>query len=273
MDYPEITKLSVDEMAVRPNLDHRHVLGSDFDWRQMEREMGIQHREELNLAHLAIDRHAASSLRDKVALYWEGKNGETESYTFGELYTLTNKFANVLAGLGVAKGDRVFTFIERLPELYIAVFGGLKLGAIVGPLFADFGPNPLRDRLRDSGAKVLVTSPALRLRIASVLPELPDLKYLIMVDRNGQRSGQAGDISYQEALAGVSPDFAKVRTGANDYSLMHYTSGATGRPKGAVHIHHAAVQHYAIGKWALDLHEDDVYWCAANPGWVTRPTC
>ena len=116
MDYPEITKPSVDEMAVKPNLDHGHVLASDFDWTQMERELGIQRREELNLANLAIDRHAASPRRDKKALFWEGKNGETESYTFGELATLTNKFANVLAGLGVAKGDRVFTFIERIPE-------------------------------------------------------------------------------------------------------------------------------------------------------------
>jgi acetyl-CoA synthetase len=269
MDYPEITKPSADEMAVRPNLDHGYVLGGDFDWTQMERELGIQRREELNLAHLAIDRHAASPRRDKVALFWEEKNGETESYTFGELSTLTNKFANVLVGLGVAKGDRVFTFMERLPELYIAVFGGLKLGAIVGPLFADFGPDPVRDRLRDSGARVLITSPALRDRIAPILPELPDLQHLIMVDRSGQPLAQAGEISYQEAMAGAASDFPRIRTGANDYSLMHYTSGTTGKPKGAVHIHYAAVQHYATGKWALDLHADDVYWCTADPGWVT----
>ncbi len=270
MDYPEIAKASVNEMAVKPNLNHGDIIpGGDYDWTQMERELGIQHREELNLAHLAIDRHAASTRRDRVALFWEGKNGEAESYTFGELSTLTNKFSNVLAGLGVTKGDRVFTFVERIPELYIAVFGGLKLGAIVGPLFADFGPDPVRDRLRDSGAKVLVTSPTLRARIASILPELPDLDHLIVVDRSGQHLNQAGDISYQEAMAGASPDFFKVRTGAKDYSLMHYTSGTTGKPKGAVHIHYAAVQHYATGKWALDLHQDDVYWCTADPGWVT----
>ena len=269
MDYPEIAKASVDEMAVKPNLNHGDIPGGDYDWTQMERELGIQRREELNLAHLAIDRHAASTRRDRVALFWEGKNGEAESYTFGELSTLTNKFSNVLARLGVTKGDRVFTFVERIPELYIAVFGGLKLGAIVGPLFADFGPDPVRDRLRDSGAKVLVTSPTLRARIASILPELPDLDHLIVVDRSGQHLDQAGDISYQEAMAGASPDFFKVRTGAKDYSLMHYTSGTTGKPKGAVHIHYAAVQHYATGKWALDFHQDDVYWCTADPGWVT----
>lgn len=269
MEYPEITKPSVDEMAVRPNLDHRYVLGGDFDWTQIEREMGIQHREELNLAHLCIDRHAASPRRDKVAFFWEGKNGEREKYTFGELSTLTNKFANILAGLGVAKGDRVFIFMERIPELYIAVFGTLKLGAIIGPLFADFGPDPVRDRLLDSGAKVLVTSPALRARIASILPELPHLKYLIIVDKSGQYSIQDNDIIYHEAMASASPDFPKTGAGANDYSVIHYTSGTTGKPKGAVHIHNAAIQHYATGKWVLDFHEDDIYWCTADPGWVT----
>ena len=269
MNYPEITKRSVDEMAVRPNLDHGYTLGGDFDWTQIEREMGIQCREELNLAHLCIDRHAASPRRDKVALFWEGKNGETEKYTFGDLATLTSKFANVLAGLGVAKGDRVFTFMERVPEEYIAVFGTLKLGAIIGPLFADFGPDPVKDRLLDSGAKVLVTSPALRGRIASILPELPELKHLIVVDRSGQYSAQARDTIYHEVMDNASPDFPKAGAGADDYSVMHYTSGTTGKPKGAAHIHNAAIQHYATGKWVLDFHEDDIYWCTADPGWVT----
>ena len=269
MDYPEITKPNVDDMAVRPNLDHHHVLGGNFDWTQMERELGIQHHEELNLAHLAIDRHATSSRRDKVALFWERKNGETEKYTFNELSILTNKFANVLTGLGVTKGDRVFTFMERIPELYISVFGGIKLGAIVGPLFADFGPDPVRDRLRDSGAKVLITSPALKTRITSILPELPDLKHLIMVDKDNKHPTQTDDIDYREVMNNASPNFPKIRTGANDYSLMHYTSGTTGKPKGAAHIHYAAIQHYATGKWVLDFHEDDVYWCTADPGWVT----
>ena len=269
MEYSEITKPTLDEMTVRPNLDHEYLLNSDFDWTQMERELGIPNREELNLAHLAIDRHANSHRRDKIALYWEGKDGETESYTFGELCTLTNKFANVLAGLGLTKGDRVFTFMGRIPEVYIALFGSLKFGAIAGPLFADFGPDPVRDRLQDSGAKVLVTSPALRDNIASILPELTDLKHLIVVDRDSHYTLQTGDLNYQELMSDASADFPNIRTGADDYSIMHYTSGTTGKPKGAVHVHYAAIQHYATGKWVLDFHEDDVYWCTADPGWVT----
>ena len=269
MDYPEITKPNVDQMPVRPNLDHQSRLISSFDWTQIERELGIQNREELNLAHLAFDRHAKSHRRDKVALYWEGKNGEMESYTFSELSMLTNKFANVLVGLGLVKGDRVFTFMGRIPEVYIALFGSLKFGAIVGPLFADFGPDPVRDRLQDSGAKVLVTTPVLRDHIASILPELTDLKHLITVERDGKYVGQAGDLNYQELMSGASVDFPNIRTGADDYSIMHYTSGTTGKPKGAVHVHYAAIQHYVTGKWVLDFHEDDVYWCTADPGWVT----
>ena len=140
MDYPEIPKTAPAKAGVNPNLDDSSKLGAPFDWAVMEAELGILRKEEVNLAHLAIDRHASSNLKDKTALVWEQKTGQAEHYTFGELSSLTNKFANALAGLGVAKGDRVFTFMERLPELYVAVFGVLKLGAIVGPLFADFGP-------------------------------------------------------------------------------------------------------------------------------------
>ncbi|MDO8490650.1 MAG: acetate--CoA ligase, partial [Dehalococcoidia bacterium] len=269
MNYPEIDKPVIGEMAVRPNLDHQYPLGGDFDWAVMEEELGVRQKNEMNLAHLAIDRHAMSARRDKVALFWEGKNGETERYTFGELSRETNKFANVLAGLGVKKGDRVFTYMERLPELYISVFGGLKLGAIVGPLFADFGPDPVRDRLKDSGARVLVTSPALKARIESILPELTDLEHIIVVDRTGAHAASGGEIDYRKAMSAASPNFAGIRTGATDYSIMHYTSGTTGKPKGAVHVHYAAVQQYATGKWVLDFHDDDIYWCTADPGWVT----
>jgi len=269
VDYAEIPKLAPGGLSVKPNLDNLSLLGSSFDWTVVEREVGIRDREKVNLAHLAIDRHAASSRKDKVALFWEGKNGETETYTFGQLSELTNRFANVLAELGIGKGDRVFTFIERVPEAYIAVFGTLKLGAIIGPLFADFGPDPVRDRLKDSGAKVLITSPALRARIEPILNDLPELKHIIMVDRSGKHQHAHNEVNYREAMTRASPIFEGIRTGWSDYSIMHYTSGTTGKPKGAVHVHSAAVEQYATGKWVLDFHEDDIYWCTADPGWVT----
>ncbi len=269
MEYSEIGKPGIEEMATPPNLNLEQLSQNDYDWGQIERELGIDNKEEMNLAYLAIDRHASSSRRDKVALYWEGKNGDTESYTFAELAALTSRFANVLAGLGLAKGDRVFTFMGRTPEVYIAFFGSLKFGAIIGPLFADFGPDPVRDRLQDSGAKVLVTTPASRETIAGILPELTDLKHVIVVDRDGKYQSQNGDLIYQELMSQASADFDGTVIGAEDYSIMHYTSGTTGKPKGAVHVHNAAIQHYATGKWVLDFHEDDIYWCTADPGWVT----
>lgn len=269
MDYAEIPKKPVTQMAVKPNLSNLSALGAPFDWTVLEKELGMTDKSKVNLAHMAIDRHAVSSRHDKTALYWEGKNGETETYTFAQLSSLTAKFANVLDGLGIVKGDRVFTFLERIPEAYISVFGTMKLGAITGPLFADFGPDPVRDRLKDSGARVLVTSATLLTRIAPVLAQLPDLKHVIVVDRAGNHQFQPGQVNYAAEMTKASPDFTGIRTGAEDYSIMHYTSGTTGKPKGAAHVHAAAVQHYATGKWVLDLHPDDIYWCTADPGWVT----
>jgi acetyl-CoA synthetase len=269
MSYPEIPKPGISEFRVRPNLESIDVLGRDYDWQQVLKELGVKSRDEINQAYLCIDRHAQSSRKDKVAIYWEGKNAETEQYTYGDLAALTRKFANVLKGLGIVKGDRVFTFMERVPELYVGVFGGLRLGAVVGPLFADFGPDPVRDRLIDSKAKILITSPALKARIAPILDSLTDLKYIIIIDRSGNYTLQDREVNYHKAMDSASADFRGETIGPDDFSIMHYTSGTTGKPKGAVHAHYAAIQQYVTGKWALDLHPDDIYWCTADPGWVT----
>ena len=265
-----IHKPSRDEMSVAPNLEYAKTR-ADFDWQQMYSELDWLPGGYLNKAHEAIDRHANGPRRDKIAMIWEGKNGEREDYTFGQLKTLTNRFANVIKSLGIETGDRVFLFMDRLPETYIAFFGILKAGAVVGPLFSAFGPDPVRDRLQDSGAKVLVTQPELRRRITGIIPELFELQHIIVVNKNNRDSEgrDMADLAWEEEMAKASPDFDTVQTSQYDYSVMHYTSGTTGKPKGAVHRHQAVVQQYATGKWALDLHEDDVYWCTADPGWVT----
>ncbi|MQF48646.1 acetate--CoA ligase [SAR202 cluster bacterium AC-647-N09_OGT_505m] len=271
MDYPVITKPKLEEIDVRPNLEEYYGLANSFSWPQLRRELDGLPSGGLNLAHEAIDRHARSHRANRVALYWEGTSGEEETYTFAQLKELTDKFANVLKELGVEKGDRVFLFMGRIPELYVAFFGILKAGAIAGPLFSAFGPDPVKDRLLDSGAKVLIVTPDLRNRIGDILKDLPDLKHVIVVNKNG-RSQDAlapGDISYEKEMASASSDFEIVPTTEEDFSIMHYTSGTTGKPKGAVHAHLAALQHMATGRWALDLHDDDIYWCTADPGWVT----
>ena len=271
MNYEPIEKSPVSDFQVKPNITDYEALRKDYRWEDGERELDWLPGGALNLAYEAIDRHTKARRASKIAMYWEGKNGETESYTYSDLSQLSNQFANVLRGLGVAKGERVFLFAERVPELYIAFMGILKVGAVAGPLFSAFGPDPVRDRLLDSGASVLITQPELRPRIAPILKDLPDLKHVIIINTLGRSKSplEKGDLSYEELMAGASTSFDIEETSRWDYSIMHYTSGTTGKSKGAVHCHNAVLQHYLTGKWALDLHEDDIYWCTADPGWVT----
>jgi acetyl-CoA synthetase len=284
--FPTITKPIVAEMKVKPNLLDYEKFRAGFRWEDVYRELDWLPGGWLNMAHEAIDRHAYGRRRDKVAMIWEGVNGEQERYTFGQLKTLTNKFANVLKSLGIEKGDRVLVFMDRVPELYIAFFGILKVGAIAGTLFSAL-PDPIgvKDRLKDSGAKVLVTQPDLRRRITGIIPELFDLQHIIVVNKNGRDPYplDMADLSYEEEMSKASADFEVANTSQYDYSVMHYTrdegrgtrgegnpQSLTSRPyaKGVMHRHQAVVQQYATGKWALDLHDNDIYWCTTDPGGV-----
>ena len=271
MEYPVISKPKLEEIRVKPNLFDYDDSVSNFSWQEMQKELNGLPNGGLNLAYEAIDRHVDGGKGSKVAMYWEGTGGEEEKYTFSDMKGLTNKFANVLSGLGVNKGDRAFIFMGRIPELYVAFFGILKVGAIAGPLFSAFGPDPVKDRLIDSGAKILIVTPDLREKISHILQDLPDLEHVIVINKGGRTKSdlQLDDISYEDEMAKASQEFEIVNTSSEDYSIMHYTSGTTGKPKGAVHAHMAALQHMATGRWALDLHDEDIYWCTADPGWVT----
>ena len=271
MDYQVVDKPNVSQMKVKPNLTDYDEFRKTFTWESIHQELDWLPGGYLNKAHECIDRHANGPNASKAAMLWEGKNGEEETYTFADMKRETGMFASALRDLGVDRGDRVFFFMERVPELYIAVFGALKAGAVAGPLFSAFGPEPVKDRLLDSGAKVLVTTPELRRRIAGILPDLPDLKHIVIVNKLGRDTTPPveGDLRYDDLMSHASPDFETDPTSMYDYSIMHYTSGTTGKPKGAVHRHMAIVQQYATGKWVLDLHPDDIYWCTADPGWVT----
>ena len=258
-------------LKAQPNLDDYETARGSFDWGSAEGELDWLPDGNLNIAYEAIDRHVAKGNGAKPAMLWEGKNGEQETHTFADLSAATNQFANVLRGLGLQKGDRVFTFMERLPEIYVAVFGALKAGCVAGPLFSAFGPDPVRDRLEDSGAVVLVTQPELRKRIAHIFPDLPALKHIVIVNKGGRSAEPPidGDLAWDDLMAEASGDFGSIETSRDDYSIMHYTSGTTGKPKGAVHRHNSVIQQYITGKWVLDLQPDDIYWCTADPGWVT----
>ncbi|HKY33214.1 MAG TPA: acetate--CoA ligase [Candidatus Polarisedimenticolia bacterium] len=270
MPYETIRKPPVDRMRRRPNLADYEAQRRSFSWSSAAGEMAGLPGGGLNIAHECIDRHAAGPRRSKTALLWHGKNGDTETYTFNDLKQLSDRFAVVLRGLGVSKGQRVFVFLDRIPELYVSLFGALKCGAVVGPLFSAFGPDAIRDRLGDSGAMALVTSPVLLERVMAVRGELPELKEIILVDRDGTGRTRGSEfVSYDDAMKAAHGHHPIEPTSPEDWSIMHYTSGTTGKPKGAAHVHQAILGHHATARWVLDLQEDDTYWCTADPGWVT----
>ncbi len=269
MEHPTIIKNLSKQDAAGHNLNNYEEICGDFSWDKISQKIDWFDKEHINIAHVAIDAHLETDRKNKKAMIWESKKGEVEEYTFADMASLTNKFANVLVNeTGIAKGDRVFFFLERVPEIYISILGTLKAGGVIGPLFSAFGPEAVKDRMFDSRAKVLVTSPLLKKKIAEILPELPSLEKIIIVNR-GNDTVDTGDISYEKAMEGASEQFEIVKTNREDNAIMHYTSGTTGKPKGAVHVHQAVIGHYATAKYVLDLQENDIYWCTADPGWVT----
>ena len=146
MDYELIKKCEIDEMSIAPNLLEYKKARETFKWDSIYRELDGFDGGGINIAHEVLDRHVKTPLKDKVALFWEGKNGESEEYTFNDIWRLTNRFADALGNLGVKKGDRIFTYMDRIPEQYICLLGALKLGGMIGPLFSAFGPDALKDR-------------------------------------------------------------------------------------------------------------------------------
>jgi acetyl-CoA synthetase len=247
------------------NLENYEEASKHFDWKDTEKQFSWSDTGLVNMAYEAIDRHAETFRKNKIALYY--RDGlRNEKYTFKEMKELSNKAGNVLKAYGdVEKGDRVFIFMPRSPELYFAVLGAIKLGAIVGPLFEAFMEGAVKDRLEDSGAKVLITTPELLKRVP--LDELPELKHIFLVGEGIEEQGPFVDFSkkVEEASQKLRIEWVD-RT---DGLILHYTSGSTGKPKGVLHVHNAMIQHYQTAKWVLDLKEDDVYWCTADPGWVT----
>lgn len=211
----------------------------------------------LNAAYEAVDRNAASARKNKVALYWEGEKGEKAKFTFLELALLSNKFANYLKTLSVGKGDRVFFFLPRVPALFYGFLGVLKRGAIAGTMFSAFGPQALYDRLENSDAKVLVTNRALLPRVDKIRSQLPNLEKVVLVEE------------LEEELAKVSDKATDINTAPTDPAFMLYTSGTTGKPKGVVHHHKAIWHEQRTAQLVLNIKEDDIYWCTADPGWVT----
>jgi acetyl-CoA synthetase len=243
-----------------PNLGDYERARASFSWAAARAELdGLPHGRGLNIAYEAVDRHVRAGLGARCALRFLHKDGAVEEVGYGQLAERSNRFANVLGGLGVERGERVFCFTGRVPALYATIIGSLKAGTVFCPLFSAFGPEPVRQRIEIGDGRVLVTTPELYERkIAPIRDRLPRLQHVLIVG--------AG---FDELMDGASTDFEIAPTDPEEPALLHFTSGTTGTPKGAVHVHEAVVAHHTTGRLALDLHPEDVFWCTADPGWVT----
>ena len=269
MEWQPIHK-SLAALQVSPNLVDYVQTCRTFDWAQVRQALtGLPGGQGLNIAYEAVDRHANGPRRNHLALRWLGKEGEVRDFTYASLAEQSNRFANVLCTLGVKKGDRIFVLAGRIPELYIAVLGTLKQVCVLCPLFSAFGPGPIEQRLALGDGRVLVTTERLfqQRKIAEMRARLPTLEYVLLTDVPAHLDSSV--LSLPQLMAAASPQFTIPPTDPEEHALLHFTSGTTGTPKGALHVHQAVLFHYMSAHYALDLHPDDVFWCTADPGWVT----
>jgi acetyl-CoA synthetase len=256
-------------LKATPNLLDYADIVAGFSWDAIRGELqGLPEGRGLNIAHEAVDRHADGELRDRVALRWLGSEDSTREFTYGDLKGLSNRFANILKGLGTGKGDTVSVLAGRIPELYIAALGTLKNTSVFCPLFSAFGPEPIYQRLSRGDAKVLVTTERFyRQKVSQLRETLPKLKHVLLVDVNDHPGN--GLLSLPRLMEESSDAFIIPPTGPEDIAVLHFTSGTTGMPKGAIHVHNAVCCHYMTGKYVMDFHPEDVFWCTADPGWIT----
>ncbi len=267
---PDIIRKDPANFAVPPNLPDTREAREAFTWDAARSELAGLPGGAINIAHEAVDRHVLAGRGAKVAIRWLPREGPSRDITYAELRRLTNRFANVLRKLGVRKGERLFVLAGRIPELYVGVLGALKAGVIVCPLFSAFGPGPVRMRLDlGQGCTVLTTATLYRRKLERSLDSLPALRHVLIAPEPGDEPLPDGTLDLAALMAEASETFDVVPTTPEDGSFLHFTSGTTGLPKGALHVHGAVATHHATARFALDLHPDDVFWCTADPGWVT----
>jgi acetyl-CoA synthetase len=237
----------------------------------------------LNVSYNCLDRHIDKARKNKAAIIWEAESGESVTLTYWELYREVNKFANVLRGLGVNKGDRVTIYLPMIPELAIAMLACARIGAPHSIVFGGFSADSLKDRINDSQAKVLITSDGgyrrggivpLKVNSDEALKNTPSIEKVIVVKRVGEKAKikmkKDRDLWWNELMEKASAYCKPERMDSEDILFMLYTSGTTGKPKGIVHTTGGyLVGVYATTKWVFDLKEEDTYWCTADIGWIT----
>jgi acetyl-CoA synthetase len=247
-----------------------------FSWDEAAAEIESPPAGGINIAYQAVDRHLATERADDVALRWLPKSGDPVDLTYAELAAATSRFANALTELTGGDATRVASLAGRVPELYIAALGTLKAGGVFTPLFAAFGPEPIRQRVDLGSIEVLVTTEALyRRKVVPIVAEMPTLSHVVLIDGPPDAPTPADGptvVGFDELVTRQSDTYSIARTDPESLALLHFTSGTTGAPKGAMHVHAAVLAHQVTGRMALDLRPGDVYWCTADPGWVTGTT-
>lgn len=263
-----------DDYRVPPNLRNYEHARAEFDWSDVPDLCEGLGSGACNIAYAAVDRHANGPLASRTALRFIGEAGVTgdlaaRDVSYSELASQACRFTNVLRSLGVGKGERVFVIMGRIPELYISMLGALRNGSVVSPLFSAFGPEPIATRANIGEASVLVTTTAIHHRkIAKIRDQLPSVRHILLVGPD-DAADETGTLNYRRLMSEADDESPIEHTTAEDPALLHFTSGTTGTPKGAIHVHGAVTMHYITGRYALDLHSDDIFWCTADPGWVT----
>jgi len=254
--YEEVTAKSYEEVCM------------EFDWSIAEHELDYKRGEPINIGWMCSDRICCLGMADKVALYWEDYRGNKQRFTFDDVRVLSNTFAQFLCDLGIQPGERVCLFMDRVPELYIGFLGILKTGAVAQPLFSAFGDESLLVRLQNAETSAIITQKKHVHKARKVREQLPGLRHIILVDAD-RTQVPPREVAFHMESAPRVEDFPVYPTTAESPSVLHYTSGTTGQPKGAQHVHYSVVSQYLTAKWVLDLRPDDIYWCNADPGWVT----
>ncbi len=244
-------------------------LSRDFSWSIAEQELEYKPGGRINIGWYCSDRICLKGDPDKIALYYEGFGGVEKKFTFNDIRLAGNTIGSYLRGLGINDGDRVCLFMDRIPELYLSFLGILKIGAIVQPLFSAFGDESLFVRLENAGTRAVITQKKHLSKVRKIRAQLPNLEYVIIVDGVKASDLEKGEVLFNLEKSEPVENFDVHPTTAESPSVLHYTSGTTGQPKGVKHVHYSLISQYLTTKWVLDLRDGDIYWCTADPGWVT----
>jgi acetyl-CoA synthetase len=242
---------------------------NSFSWSLAENELEYREGDVINIGWYCSDRICQKGEGEKTALYYEGFGGVEKRITFNDLRLAGNTSGTFLKNLGLKDEDRICLFMDRIPELYFSFLGILKIGAIVQPLFSSFGDESLFVRLEDAQTSAIITQRKHLAKIRKIRDKLPYLKYIIVVDQIKSKELQCKELafSFEETPSVEKMDIFPTK--AESPSVLHYTSGTTGQPKGVKHVHYSLISQYLTTKWVLDLQDNDIFWCTADPGWVT----